>query len=87
MTLLHLLFLDGSSWVSTEYLGQEYVEICHGNICQTTLSWIFVAAFDDAQLQGYYIQVGSKMNSWLAGLVFAIQKDHSNIAQSICVSP
>ena len=37
--------------MSTEYLGQEYVEICHGDICQTTLSWIFVAAFDDAQLQ------------------------------------
>ena len=38
--------------MSTEYLGQEYVEICHGNICQTTLSWIFVAAYADAQLQG-----------------------------------
>ena len=50
-TYSKLLFLDGSSWVSTEYLGQEYVEICHGDICQTTLSWVFVAVYDDAQLQ------------------------------------
>ena len=50
-TCLKWLFLDGSSWVFTEYVGQKYVEICHGDICQTTLSWVFVAAYEDAQLQ------------------------------------
>ena len=38
-------------------------------------------------MQGYYNTGWLRMTSRLAGLVFAIQKDHSNIAQSICVSP
>ena len=34
--------------------------------------------------QGYYIQVGLRMTSWLAGLIFAIQKG-SVKHNSICL--